>query len=501
MKGNSILNKLEDAKPIGIWIRVSTEDQAQSDSPEHHEQRARQYAQSRGWQVKEIYDLSGQSGKGVMQHSEAKRMMKDIERGHITGLVFSKLARLSRNRRELEDFADFFNKHRADLISLSESIDTSTAGGRMFFHLLGVFAQWEREEITERVNASVLTRAKLGKSLNGSAPYGYQWKDKKLVLHPQESLIRQKAYELFLQHRRKGVVATLLNAAGYRTRGGVIWRDTQVYRALVDTSAKGVYYFNRFKDEGNWKRTPKPESEWGKVECEAIIPESLWNEVNQIIEEQTKGWKRPGKAPVQLFSGLAQCECGAKMYVRAKSPKYFCRKCCNKIGLQDLEEIVHSQLKGFFAKPDRIAKHLKEANQNLVEKERLLAAHEKEIQKVREEMANTHKLYLAGGITVQGFKEFYMPAEQRLNQLNAELPKLQAEVDFMKVNQLSADDVLHEANTLYTRWPKIPLDEKRKIAEALIEKIVIGKGEIDITFSYLPSSEDVCKSQQRLGLG
>src|SRR5579883_508291 len=204
MKENSLLTKLGGAKPVGIWIRVSTEDQAQGDSPEHHEERARQYTQSKGWQVKEVYNLAGQSGKAVMQHSEARRMMKDIERGHITGLVFSKLARLSRNRRELEDFAEFFNKHRADLISLSESIDTSTAGGRMFFHLLGVFAQWEREEITERVNASVLTRAKLGKSINGSAPYGYQWKERKLVPHPQESVIRQKAYELFLQHRRKG---------------------------------------------------------------------------------------------------------------------------------------------------------------------------------------------------------------------------------------------------------------------------------------------------------
>src|SRR5580704_3433090 len=215
-------------KQVGIWIRVSTEDQAQGDSPEHHEERARSYAKSRGWQVKEVYDLAGQTGKAVMQHSQAKRMMKDIERGHITGLVFSKLARLSRNRRELEDFSDYFNKHQADLISLSEAIDTSTAGGRMFFHLLGVFAQWEREEITERVNASVLTRAKLGKSINGSAPYGYQWKDRKLVPQPEEAAIRRKAYELFLQFRRKGQVARVLNAAGYRTRGGSVWRDTQV---------------------------------------------------------------------------------------------------------------------------------------------------------------------------------------------------------------------------------------------------------------------------------
>ena len=202
MKDNHALKK-----PVGIWIRVSTEDQAKSESPEHHETRARAYATSRGWEVTEVYNLAGQSGKAVMQNPEARRMMKDIASGHITGLVFSKLARLSRNRRELEEFSEFFKKHDADLISLSEAIDTSNAGGRMFFHLLGVFAQWEREEITERVNASVLTRAKMGKSINGTSPFGYEWKDRKLVIRPAEAAIRRKAYELFLKYRRKGQVA------------------------------------------------------------------------------------------------------------------------------------------------------------------------------------------------------------------------------------------------------------------------------------------------------
>ena len=457
-------------KDVGIWIRVSTEDQARGESPQHHEERARSYVKSRGWEVKEVYDLAGQSGKAVMQHPEAKRMMKDVERGHITGLVFSKLARLSRNRRELEDFSDYFNKHEADLISLSEAIDTSTAGGRMFFHLLGVFAQWEREEITERVNASVQTRAKLGKSINGSAPYGYCWKDRKLVIKSEEAVIRRKAYELFLECRRKGQVARELNAAGYRTRQGSIWRDTSIARILDESSAKGVYVFNTTRHTGSWRSEPKPESEWGRAECSPIVSEDLWNQVTQIMEEQLKSWKKPGKAPVHLFSGLAFCTCGHKMYVAANSPKYFCRKCSNRIPIVDLENIVRQELKAFFGQPERIASHLNEAGRNLTEKSSLLDAHQREIQKVRDEMVRTHRLFIQEQITAQGFGEFYKPAEQRLNQLMAELPNIEAEVDFLKINKLSADDVLRESETLHERWPKMAQEDKRRIVEALIEK-------------------------------
>lgn len=496
MKDNRALNK-----SVGIWIRVSTEDQAQGDSPEHHEERARSYAKSRGWEVKEVYDLAGQTGKAVMQNPEAKRMMKDIERGHITGLVFSKLARLSRNRRELEDFSDFFNKHQADLISLSEAIDTSTAGGRMFFHLLGVFAQWEREEITERVNASVLTRAKLGKSINGRAPYGYQWKDRKLVIQPEEAAIRRKAYAMFLQCRRKGQVAKELNAAGYRTREGSIWRDTSIVRILEESSAKGVYLFNTVRHTGTWRMEAKPESEWGKVECEPIISEALWNQVNQIIEEQLKSWKKPGKPPVNLFSGLAHCSCGSKMYVAANNPKYFCRKCRNKIPIADLENIARHELKVFFGQPQRIASHLEEADRNLTEKSALLETHRREIGKVKESMHQTHQLYLNKQISGDGFRDLYGPAEERMKQLQGELPKLEAEVDFLRVNKLSTNEVLHEAGSMYENWPKLPTGDKRKIVEALIEKIEIGDGEIDITFSHLPSSEELCKNQQQLGPG
>jgi hypothetical protein len=74
-------------------------------------------------------------------------------------------------------------------------------------------------------------------------------------------------------------------------------------------------------------------------------------------------------------------------------------------------------------------------------------------------------------------------------------------VDFLKVNKLSADDIVHESATLHEKWPSTPASDRRKIIEALIEKIVIGEGEIDITYSHLPSSEELCKNQQGLRSG
>ncbi|MGN6396906.1 MAG: recombinase family protein [Mucilaginibacter sp.] len=477
---------METTKRVGIWIRVSTEQQVKEESPEHHERRARYYAESKGWTVCETYRLEAVSGKSVIGHPEAKRMLADIKSGHITGLVFSKLARLARSTKELLEFADIFRAEQADLISLSENIDTSSPAGRLFFTIISAMAEWEREEIASRVQASVPIRAKMGKSLGGQASFGYSWNGNDFAVNPTEAPVRKLLYELFIEHQRKFRVAQILNERGYRTRNGSKFTATTIERLLKDTAAKGLRRANYTKSPGkdrNW--TIKPESDWIYIPCEAVVSPELWDQCNGILDAQARRRTPVGRKAVFLLSGFVFCACGKPMYVSPSSEKYRCRSCNVSIAVADLDEIYQVYLKEYLVSINH-AEYVKQSDQQLEACRALLEASRKERAKLAKRINDLLELRLDGSLSRERYMEQYVPLEERVQQLDRELPNLEAEIDVRTIAILSSGTVLSEVRTLHDEWHTLSFGQKRGIVETITTAVEVGRADITIRLAYSP---------------
>jgi len=483
-------------RPVGVWIRVSTEDQAKGDSPSIHRARAEQYAAYKEWEIVEYYDLSGISGKGVISQPETLRMLEDVKSGRISALLFSKLARLARNTKELLEFSDIFSKHDADLVSLHENIDTSTPAGRLFYTMIAAIAEWEREEIVDRVKAAAYTRAKLGKRVAGSAPFGYHWQDGELIPHPEEAPVRKLIYKLFAEYHRKNAVATELNKRGFRTRRGKEFAINTIQVMLRDPTAKGMRRTNYSHNVDGTVRH-KPESEWIWKSCEAIVTPELWDHCNAMLDAQAKG-RAPGPRGKYLFAGKIKCAHDQHtMYVLNESPKFVCRKCRNKIPQDDVEAIFRDQLRNFFASDEELKGYLSKTRKEISDKEAEIQTlqHEKDGLEVdREQMLRG---YLDKTLEPKRYRQLDTRAGERLEQIEQGVAGLEGHIAALKVADASSDEIIAGARDLYGRWDKLTFDDKRRIIESITDEIIVGDRDIQIHLHYVPDSLESGEDMQK----
>jgi site-specific DNA recombinase len=174
------------------------------------------------------------------------------------------------------------------------------------------------------------------------------------------------------------------------------------------------------------------------------------------------------------------------MYVVSDSPKYVCQKCRTKIPTDDLEAVFVEELKGMIFSPESVSAQLVGVDTEIIERTGLLETLRHEHEKLALEADKLYRLYLDGNIPGKEFGERNHPLATRREQLDREIPRLAGEIDFLTIRRLSSSEVLSEAQSLYSRWGDLVFGEKREIVETIVERVVVGKEDVEIYLAYMP---------------
>jgi len=231
----------------------------------------------------------------------------------------------------------------------------------------------------------------------------------------------------------------------------------------------------------------KPASEWVFVACPAIVSADLWDKCNHFLNDQHNKQKKRGKWSDFLLAGFIYCACGEKMYVYHSYPVYRCKGCKNKITVEDIDDMYHSQLKAFLYTEDQGAKYKADAAAMLIEKEGLQQTLSQELKVVNDKAHTLLEMRFKGEMMPETFVEYHKPLEERRAQIEAQLPQLEGEIDHLKIQQQSVDTVLQEAKDLYQSWPTLTLPEKRGIVELITKEIVVETEVVIVRLQNLPA--------------
>lgn len=306
----------ENAKSIALYCRVSTDEQAREGvSLDEQQERLKAYCRAMGWgDIPILFIDDGYSAKNL-DRPQLNKLLNEIKKGNISKILVTKLDRLSRRLLDLLKLIESFQNQNVSFISTSESFDTNTPSGRLTLQVLGAVAEFERERIRERVFENMLHAANHGKWLSQS-PYGYDLKEKELVVNEPESNVVKKVYDLYFQ---KGFgyysIAKQLNEEGIPSKQKKEWSIRSIKLMLTNPVYKGTLVWNRI-DRSNQKQVEKSNEEWVVIDncLPVIIDQAIWEGVQKKVNKKIMHPR--SKTSPHLLGGLLKCgKCGAAMSI------------------------------------------------------------------------------------------------------------------------------------------------------------------------------------------
>jgi site-specific DNA recombinase len=439
----------------------------------------KKYCESRDWMVYKIYTDSVQTG-ATMDRPGLQSMIKDIENGKIDMVLVYKLDRLSRSQKDtLYLIEDVFDKHDVGFTSMTENFDTSSPFGKAVLGVLAVFAQLERDKITERTTMGKKARAAEGK-WHGSkwVPIGYNYEEGLLQVNEYEKMQILEIADLFLKRTPVRTIATMMTEKGYKHKYGE-WEAKTIKRVLSNPVNLGL-----IKDGD--KLYPGLH--------DAIIEEQVYDEIQVIMNERKEAHGNNARPHKSLLAGFLFCKhCGGRYarqtnndgkqyyscYSRNKSQKRMIKdpNCKNKnYRAEELDIAILLELNKLAIDPEYV-EHVRQnkPKNDVNEKIKSITS---EIEKINSQISKMMDLYAMGSIDMDMIST-------KVSELNKTKTALQKEIDNLDVpdaDEMTTEEIQTIAAMMNNE--NLTLADRRNIIQSLIYYIEIDNEKILIHWKF-----------------
>ena len=322
---------IEENKIAGIYIRVSTEDQAREGfSLGEQKARLEEFCKFKRYEIYKVYEDAGISAKNDKRPAY-QELMNDVKSHKINVIIAFKLDRLTRSVYDIEKLMNIVNEENCDIDCLADESNTTTSNGRMIMRIMTSVSQNEIEKCSERTRLGLVGAIKNG-HIPSHTPLGFKRVNKKIVIDNLTKDIIIKIFDLYLEGNSHQKIANILNKENTLDK---YWYDTYISKILANPIYKGDYVI---------KKNTKKEQYFENV-VEALITKEKWELCQSQKTRNARHYERTG---TYLFTNKLKCHncncfLGGKATTKKSGKKYFYYKCEHcKINIK--EETIENEL-------------------------------------------------------------------------------------------------------------------------------------------------------------
>ena len=402
----------EEKKVAGLYIRVSTEDQAREGfSLPEQEKRLRTTCEYKGYKIYDIYEERGISAKTGNYRPEFERLLQDIKDRKVNTIVVLKLDRLTRSVTDWEKILTFLEENEAYLDCANDDINTTNANGKMVARLLTTVSQNEIERTSERTKIGLAGAIKVG-HIPHMAPLGYKHENKKLVIDYSTKDVVIRIFNMYHDGLSYKKISNVLNEEKVLDKTN--WRDSTILNILENPIYKGDFIHGR--------RTKHPTYYFDVVE--PLVSKEYWEECQVQQKKNSRSFQR---TLTYLFMQKLKCpKCKRILGGKATTKKngnsyyyYYCHDCKISFKESEIEKTIDEYMDSIVEYDSIVNQYFLPMIKQKIEnpKEEL----EKELKSQKSKFDRIREAYINEVFTLKEYNQERKKVEDIINDLEQKL--------------------------------------------------------------------------------